>query len=64
MPYPVPASLEYKPRATPYRIASRTVAPANPPMPAMGVNADLKINKKACGTMVICINKMPRPPRI
>ena len=41
---PSPASFEKTPRATPLRMAIDTVAPANPPTAAIGVNALLKIN--------------------
>lgn len=47
IPYPVPASFELRPLAIPYLTASLTVAPANPPTPAMGVNALLNISPKA-----------------
>jgi len=47
---PNPASLENTPRATPKRIAAQTAAPANPPVAATGLKADLTISTTASGT--------------
>ena len=43
----MPASLEKRPRATPKRMASRTVMPATPPAIACGSKASTKICAKA-----------------
>ena len=48
--YPMPASLENRPRATPKRIACCTVTPATPPAIACGLNASTKICVKALGS--------------
>ena len=49
---PVPASLEYTPRARPQRMASITVEPAKPPVAAIGVKAYSKIIAKTCGMLL------------
>ena len=48
---PVPASLEYTPRAKPQRMANTTVEPAKPPVAAMGVKAYWKIMPKMPGIL-------------
>ena len=46
---PSPASFEKIPRAKPQRSAIHTVAPANPPVPAVLVKALLRISARAAG---------------
>ena len=49
---PRPDSLENRPRATPRRMAIITVAPAKPPVAAIGVKAYSKIIAKTCGMLL------------
>ena len=51
----MPASLEKRPRATPKRMASRTVMPAAAPPTACGLNAPMKIEAIAPGRFLILI---------
>ena len=46
---PMPDSLENSERAAPMRMATSTVEPTNPPVAPMGVNAPVKISRRASG---------------
>ena len=46
---PMPASLENKPLATPYRIAISNMEPTKPPAMALGVKAELIIREMVAG---------------
>ena len=61
---PSPLSLENTPRATPHRAVCITMAPANPPLAAVGVNACLNTSAKASGTALIFITITANAPNI
>ena len=59
---PQPASLLYTERASPVVMARDTVAPANPPTAAVGVNAFAKIPAITEGTTAIFFKMITTPP--
>ena len=59
---PIPASLEKRPRAMPYRMACRTVAPMTPPVAAAGSKAPTKMDRMAGRISPAWNTRIPRPP--
>ena len=59
---PMPASLENRPRATPYRMASLTPRPATPPNTACGSKAQTKMDRMAPGRASRLMNRTISPP--
>ena len=59
---PLPASLEYTERDTPWRMAVVTAAPAKPPAAAVPVKAPLKISAKTWGTTLMFIMRITTVP--
>ena len=61
---PRPDSFEKTPRATPFWIAIRMLAPANPPIAAIGLKADVKIKAIVEGIFPILKKITVRVPKI
>ena len=59
---PRPDSLEKRPRAIPYRQASRTVEPTNPPPTALAVKAPETISRRASPRWLQFIPRRMRQP--
>ena len=61
---PRPDSFENTPRATPFWIAIRMLAPANPPTAATGLKADVNIKAIVAGSLPILKKITVRVPKI
>ena len=59
---PIPASLEKRPRAMPYRMAWRMVAPMMPPVAAAGLKAPTKMALNAGRIWPAWNTRITRPP--
>ena len=61
---PRPDSLEKTPRATPFWIAIRMLAPAKPPIAAAGLKAEVKMRASVAGIFSILKRITVRVPKI